>query len=213
MTIRSDGLERALAVTQRNDAKAPTGVDMAAMREAGRNNANLSEITFHSSADFTMRDIIGKGGKSVGVQVAFHHDSQQYFAIKFISEARAAAEHWEIQPLDEMRAMREVTAARAPFVTPLRGYFEEGGVLALVMAYMSGGELFSRMAGRRLATAEARFYAAELVLALEAIHALGYIYRDLKPENVLLDEQGHAHICDMGFAVKAPVAYRRLGCV
>ena len=172
-----------------------------------------TETEFRSAADFTMRDIIGKGGKSVGVQVAFHHASQQYYAIKFINEARAAAEQWEVQPLDEMRTMRDVTAARLPFVTPLRGFFEERGVLAIVMSYMPGGELFSRMAGRRLVHDEALFYGAELVLALEGLHRLGYMYRDLKPENVLLDDQGHAHLCDLGFAIKAPVAYRRLGCV
>lgn len=201
LSLRSAELERALSA-----ANLSVRVDATAADGGG-------ELTFRSRADFMMRDIIGKGGKSVGVQVAFHYATRQYFAIKFINEERAATERWEVQPLDEMRVNREVTAAQSPFITPLRGFFEEDGVLALVMSYMPGGELFSRMMGRRLGTDEALFYSSELVLGLEALHRLGYIYRDLKPENVLLDEAGHVHICDMGFAIKAAVAYRRLGCV
>ena len=175
-------------------------------------NGTAPEMAF-KRADFTMRDIIGKGGKSVGVQVAFHHATQHYFAIKFISRTRAEAEAWEVQPLDEMRVMREVTAAKCPFITPLRGWFEDNGTVALVMSYMPGGELFSRLNGRHMCMNEAIFYVTEIVLGLEALHSLGYIYRDLKPENILLDEDGHIHICDMGFAIKASVAYRRLGWV
>ena len=134
-------------------------------------------------SEFMMRDIIGKGGKSVGVQIGFHPATHAYYALKFISEARAAAEGWEVQPTDELEAMRAATAAGCPFVTPLRGWFEEpapreGGLtLALVMGYMPGGELFSRMCGRRMGADEAAFYAAEVVCALEGLHALGFIYR------------------------------------
>ena len=120
------------------------------------NDGVASELTFKSRADFTMRDIIGKGGKSVGVVVAFHHATQRYFAIKFISRTRAEEEAWEVQPLDEMLVMREVTAARCPFITPLRGWFEEGGTIGLVMSYMPGGELFSRLNGRRMSADEAK---------------------------------------------------------
>lgn len=135
--------------------------------------------------EFMMRDIIGKGGKSVGVQVGYHPRTRGYYALKFINEALAASEGWEVQPVDELEAMRAVTLARVPFTTPLRGWFEQpapakqgGGVdLALVMGYMPGGELFSRMAGRRMGADEAAFYAAEVVCALQGMHSLGYIYR------------------------------------
>lgn len=130
-----------------------------------------------SMADFLMRDVIGKGGRSLGVQVAYHAASRTYQAVKFVPEVRAKQEAWAVQPSDELAAMREITQAGVPFTTPLRGWFEHAGQLALVMGYMPGGELFSRMAGRRMPPDEAAFYAGEVVLALEGIHGLGYIYR------------------------------------
>lgn len=84
------------------------------------------------------RDIIGKGGKSVGVQVAYHPRAKEYYAIKFISEDLAAKEQWAVPPQEELAAMRDITLARTPFVVPLRGWFEDGGTLALVMGYMPG---------------------------------------------------------------------------
>ena len=79
--------------------------------------------------------------------------------------------------------------------------------LYLMMEYVIGGEFFShlRKAGR-FPNETARFYAAEIVLAFEHLHGLSIIYRDLKPENLLLDESGHIKITDFGFAKR--VEYR-----
>jgi len=79
--------------------------------------------------------------------------------------------------------------------------------LYLMMEYVIGGEFFShlRKAGR-FPNETARFYAAEIVLAFEHLHSLSIIYRDLKPENLLLDDVGHIKITDFGFAKR--VEYR-----
>jgi serine/threonine protein kinase len=76
-----------------------------------------------------------------------------------------------------------------------------------MMEYVIGGEFFShlRKAGR-FPNETARFYAAEIVLAFEHLHSLSIIYRDLKPENLLLDDAGHIKITDFGFAKR--VEYR-----
>ena len=124
-----------------------------------------------------MRDIVGKGGKSIGVQIAFNARLNSYFAVKIISEVAAAKEHWEIQPRDELAALREVTDAGVPFVVPLKASYERDGKMYLVMDYMPGGELTSRVHGRAMEHDEVLFYAAEIVLGLEGIHALGYMYR------------------------------------
>lgn len=71
--------------------------------------------------------------------------------------------------------------------------------LYLVLDYKNGGELFHHMQRENSFTEDrAKFYAAELVLALQALHQYGVIYRDLKPENVLLDSNGHMALTDFG---------------
>jgi serine/threonine protein kinase len=71
----------------------------------------------------------------------------------------------------------------------------------MMLEYVVGGELFShlRRAGR-FTTDIARFYASEILLAVEYLHSKDIIYRDLKPENLLLDHKGHIKITDFGFA-------------
>ena len=71
------------------------------------------------------------------------------------------------------------------------------------MEYLPGGELFvllNKMG--RMAEEQARFFVAQIVLALEHLHSMGIIYRDLKPENILLDNRGYLKMIDFGFAKK-----------
>ena len=79
------------------------------------------------------------------------------------------------------------------FQSPERLYF--------VMDFLNGGELFYHLR-REILFSEKRtkFYAAEIVLALECLHKNGVIYRDLKPENVLLDSDGHIKLTDFGLS-------------
>ena len=71
----------------------------------------------------------------------------------------------------------------------------------MLLEYVLGGELFShlRRAGR-FSNDVSKFYAAEITMALEYLHAKNIVYRDLKPENLLLDDRGHIKITDFGFA-------------
>ena len=75
--------------------------------------------------------------------------------------------------------------------------------LYLLFEFVSGGELFTylRNAGH-FSNSTTLFYASELVLALEYLHSLSIVYRDLKPENLLIDQEGHLKITDFGFAKK-----------
>lgn len=67
--------------------------------------------------------------------------------------------------------------------------------------YVNGGDLHHHLRKRsRFSEKEARFYAAELIHALDYLHTRGYIYRDLKPENILLDQDGHIKLTDFGLS-------------
>eukprot|EP01034_Spumella_vulgaris_P029357 gene29357-36399_t len=69
------------------------------------------------------------------------------------------------------------------------------------MQYVPGGELFRRLEKKSHFSPEvAKFYVSELFLAIERIQAMGFCYRDLKPENVMIDEEGHCKLVDFGLA-------------
>ena len=90
-----------------------------------------------------------------------------------------------------------------PFIVNLRYAFQTETKLYLVMDYIAGGELFQRLdtiPSHQLNYNDCKFYAAQLVLAIEHLHSQSIIYRDLKPENVLLDTAGNIVLTDFGFA-------------
>ena len=71
----------------------------------------------------------------------------------------------------------------------------------MVLDFLPGGELFKLIRKQVfMAEEDARFYLAEIILAIDTLHTMGIIYRDLKPENILLDQEGHIKLIDFGFA-------------
>ncbi|XP_050511522.1 ribosomal protein S6 kinase alpha-3 isoform X2 [Diabrotica virgifera virgifera] len=88
-----------------------------------------------------------------------------------------------------------------PFIVKLHYAFQTEGKLYLVLDFLRGGDLFSRLSKEVMFTEDdVKFYLAELALALNHLHSLGIIYRDLKPENVLLDSDGHIALTDFGLS-------------
>ncbi|XP_011891966.1 ribosomal protein S6 kinase alpha-2 isoform X5 [Macaca thibetana thibetana] len=91
-----------------------------------------------------------------------------------------------------------------PFIVKLHYAFQTEGKLYLILDFLRGGDLFTRLSKEVMFTEEdVKFYLAELALALDHLHGLGIIYRDLKPENILLDEEGHIKITDFGLSKEA----------
>lgn len=88
-----------------------------------------------------------------------------------------------------------------PFLVKLYGTFQDPQSLFFILEYVVGGEFFTylRTAGR-LAEKTTKFYIGEIVLAFKYLHSRQIVYRDLKPENLLLDSRGHVRITDFGFA-------------
>ncbi|GMI81221.1 PINOID2, AGC VIIIa Kinase 1-10 [Hibiscus trionum] len=100
-----------------------------------------------------------------------------------------------------------------PFVPTLYAEFEASHYSCLVMEYCPGGDLYvarQRQPGKRFSISSAKFYAAEILLALEYLHMMGIVYRDLKPENVLVREDGHIMLSDFDLSFKSDVVPKLL---
>ena len=109
----------------------------------------------------------------------------------------------QVEHTNDERAMLQVV--KHPFLVNLWGTFQDSKNLYMVMDFIEGGELFSLLRkSQRFPNPVAKFYAAEVALAINYLHSLDIIYRDLKPENLLLDRHGHIKITDFGFAKKVP---------
>eukprot|EP00250_Pteridium_aquilinum_P019643 c24511_g2_i1 orf=220-2604(+) len=95
-----------------------------------------------------------------------------------------------------------------PFLPTLYAHFDSEHFSCLVMDFCPGGDLYAlrqKQPGKRFGLIAARFYAAEVLLALEYLHMLGIVYRDLKPENVLVREDGHIMLTDFDLSLKCDV--------
>ena len=90
---------------------------------------------------------------------------------------------------------------KSNWTVELKASFQEDDYLYLVMEYLPGGDLMNLLIKKDILTeSEARFYIAELILAIEEIHKLDCIHRDIKPDNVLIGKNGHIKLSDFGLA-------------
>ncbi|KZV62175.1 Pkinase-domain-containing protein [Peniophora sp. CONT] len=145
---------------------------------------------------FELLKVIGKGSFGKVMQVR-KKDTQRVYALKTIRKANIASRPGEIT---HILAERTVLAlVNNPFIVPLKFSFQNPDKLYLVMSFVNGGELFYHLQREgRFDEGRSRFYAAELLCALEHLHMFNVVYRDLKPENILLDYTGHIALCDFG---------------
>lgn len=96
--------------------------------------------------------------------------------------------------------------AKNPWVVELKYSFQDERHLYLIMEFLPGGDLMTLLMRKDiLSEEESRFYIGETVLAIEAIHNLNYIHRDLKPDNILLDKDGHIKLTDFGLCKHAEI--------
>lgn len=125
----------------------------------------------------------------------------QVYALKILRKTEVI----KLKQIDHVRHERAILGdvSGHPFITNMIASFADRDFLYLLLDYVPGGELFSYLRKfRRFDEPTARFYAAEIVLVLEFLHEQqdGVAYRDLKPENLLLDGEGHIKLVDFGFA-------------
>jgi len=141
---------------------------------------------------------VGKGafGK---VRVVQHKKTKEIYALKYINKAKCIRMRAVENIIQERRLLEEV---EFPLICNLRYAFQDDENLFMVLDLMLGGDLrFHLERAGPMREDVVRFYVAELALALDALHSRRIIHRDLKPDNVLLDENGHAHLTDFNIAV------------
>ncbi|KAF1987918.1 protein kinase A [Aulographum hederae CBS 113979] len=155
----------------------------------------------YNLADFKIERTLGTG--SFGrVHLVQSKHNQRYYAVKVLKKAQVVKMKQVEHTNDERKMLQRV---KHPFLITLWGTFQDSKNLYMVMDFVEGGELFSLLRkSQRFPNPVAKFYAAEVTLALDYLHSFNIIYRDLKPENLLLDRHGHLKITDFGFAKEVP---------
>ncbi|KAK4343480.1 hypothetical protein RND71_036574 [Anisodus tanguticus] len=127
---------------------------------------------------------------------------QCFYAMKVV-DREAAAIRKKLQRAEMEKEILEIIDH--PFLPTLYAQFEASHYSCLVMEYCAGGDLHAlrqRQPGKRFSISSAKFYAAEILLALEYLHMMGIVYRDLKPENVLVRSDGHIMLSDFDLSFK-----------
>eukprot|EP00002_Diphylleia_rotans_P017592 TRINITY_DN3411_c0_g1_i1.p1 TRINITY_DN3411_c0_g1~~TRINITY_DN3411_c0_g1_i1.p1 ORF type:complete len:455 (-),score=112.68 TRINITY_DN3411_c0_g1_i1:244-1608(-) len=145
--------------------------------------------------DFEVLRVLGRGGFGKVVQVR-KKDTGRIYAMKAIKKQDVIARN----EVDHTMAEKTVLASiNHPFIVNLRYAFQTADKLYLVLDFVNGGELFYHLQrDKRFSEPRAKFYGAEITLALDYLHKHNIVYRDLKPENLLLDSYGHICMTDFG---------------
>ncbi|KAF8003439.1 hypothetical protein HF325_002684 [Metschnikowia pulcherrima] len=150
-----------------------------------------------SLEDFITVKVIGKGAFGE-VRLVQKRDTGKIYAMKTLLKA----EMYKKDQLAHVKAERDVLAGSdSPWVVSLYYSFQDAVNLYLIMEFLPGGDLMTMLIRWQIFTEDiTRFYMAECVLAIEAIHNLGFIHRDVKPDNILIDIRGHIKLSDFGLS-------------
>eukprot|EP01017_Pseudomicrothorax_dubius_P032793 TRINITY_DN4330_c0_g1_i3.p1 TRINITY_DN4330_c0_g1~~TRINITY_DN4330_c0_g1_i3.p1 ORF type:complete len:356 (+),score=115.81 TRINITY_DN4330_c0_g1_i3:49-1068(+) len=151
-------------------------------------------------ADFEPMAIIGRGAFGE-VRLCRERASGEVIAVKKMKKNEMICKN----QVGHIRAERDVLAcADNPWIVELKASFQDERHLYLVMEYLAGGDLMTLLMKKDILTEpEAKFYIAELILAVASVHKMNYIHRDLKPDNILIDNHGHLKLSDFGLCKHA----------
>lgn len=149
--------------------------------------------------DYIIKKTVGTG--SFGrVKLAFNSKDSRYYALKILKKTEII----KLKQVDHICSeMSILDAIDHPFCIKMYGISQNDRYLYIMMEYVPGGELFTHLRTvQSLGNDDARFYGAQVTLIFEYLHSKDIVYRDLKPENLLIDSQGYLKLTDFGFAKK-----------
>jgi serine/threonine protein kinase len=153
-----------------------------------------SKVTLN---DFQIIKLLGKGafGK---VLLVYNEELKKYFAMKTLRKDYIKKNQQTKHTKEERKILEKIDY---PFISKLYYAFQNEKKLFMITEYMPGGEMFYHLhMNDHFNENKARFYIAEIVLAINHLHKNNILYRDLKPENILLDELGHIKLTDFGLS-------------
>ena len=147
--------------------------------------------------DYKSLKIIGRGAFGE-VHVCKNLKNGEIVAIKKMKKEELLAKNQILHIKHEQLFMSRI---KSPYIVDLKASFQDDNFLYLIMEYLPGGDLMNLLIKKDIFTEEeSRFYLAELILAIEYIHSLDCIHRDIKPDNILIGKDGHIKLTDFGLA-------------
>uniref|UniRef100_A0A4W4EL58 non-specific serine/threonine protein kinase n=1 Tax=Electrophorus electricus TaxID=8005 RepID=A0A4W4EL58_ELEEL len=161
--------------------------------------SKVKQMRLHKE-DFEILKVIGRGafGEVAVVKVK---NADKVFAMKILNK-------WEMLKRAETACFREerdvLVNGDSQWITALHYAFQDENHLYLVMDYYVGGDLLTLLSKfeDRLPEDMAKFYLAEMVLAIDSVHQVHYVHRDIKPDNILMDVNGHIRLADFGSCLR-----------
>ena len=198
-TIKLKCIEKNILQEKLNSSGLPESKKLEIINEINQKEIKniRKKLERNSSKNYESLSIIGRGAFGE-VHVCREKKTGEIVAIKKIKKDVLFKKNQIKHTLDEQDFLSKIDSK---WIVELKASFQEWDYLYLVMEYLPGGDLMGLLIARNIFTEEdSKFYISEMILAIDSIHELNCIHRDIKPDNVLIGKDGHIKLTDFGLA-------------